>query len=196
VVPFNDARRLNLFCQEQSITVAMLMQAAWAVVLKLYTGLTQDCFGCLRSDQEALPGAAGILGPLISMLPCKFIFDDLKTATVKNLLGTSQHDTSIAMKHSGCSLAKLHDELGLSESPLFDTVMAIQHAWPANLGGGGDLVIETVDAVDPCEYAILVGVQYSEDKLLIGLSYERTRVSDSFAERIAGTFGRVIEIMI
>lgn len=78
VVPFNDARRLNLFCQEQSITVAMFTRAAWAVMLKLHASLTQVCFGCLRSDQEALPKATGILGPLISMLPCKFNFDDLK----------------------------------------------------------------------------------------------------------------------
>lgn len=117
-------------------------------MLKLHAGLTQVCFGCLRSDQEALPEATGILGPLISMLPCKFKFDDLKNATVKALLETSRHDTSIAMKHSKCSLAKLHDELGLSESPLFNTIMTIQHAWPANLSGGGDLVIEIVDAGD------------------------------------------------
>ncbi|KAI1431433.1 acetyl-CoA synthetase-like protein [Xylaria sp. CBS 124048] len=192
-VPFTDARRLNRFCQNQGVTVAMFMQAAWGAVLQLYTGMSIVCLGSLRSDQDAFPGAADILGPLVSMLPCKFSFN--METTAHSLLETAREDASNSMRHSGCSLARLHDDLGLAGSPLFDTAMTIQRSWPSNLGDDY-LVVEAVEAEDPTEYSILIGVQYSHEKLLVRMAHHRSRLSDSFMEQVSNTFARVIDTMV
>nr|QWC64747.1 XyaB [Xylariaceae sp.] len=192
-VPFTDARRLNRFCQNQGVTVAMFMQAAWGAVLQLYTGMSIVCLGSLRSDQDAFPGAADILGPLVSMLPCKFSFN--METTAHSLLETAREDASNSMKHSGCSLARLHDDLGLAGSPLFDTAMTIQRSWPSNLGDDY-LVVEAVEAEDPTEYSILIGVQYSHEKLLVRMAHHRSRLSDSFMKQVSNTFARVIDTMV
>ncbi|MCJ1251300.1 hypothetical protein MMC30_008532 [Trapelia coarctata] len=195
-IPFKDAHGLLAFCQGQGITVANFMQAAWGVVLRLYTGLPSVYFGCLRSDQDGLEGAADILGPLVTMLVCKFNFEDPTTTTLR-MLETAREDAARGMQHSGCSLARLHDDLGLLTLPLFDTIMTIQHAWPANLAlGNGDLVVQAMEGEDPTEYSISVNVHYSKDELFFRLSYQRAHLSDSLIERVAGTFAKVIAKMI
>ncbi|PNY28935.1 Nonribosomal peptide synthetase [Tolypocladium capitatum] len=195
-VPFKDAHALNAFCQGQGVTIANFMQAAWGVVLRLYTGLSDVYFGYLRSDQDALEGAADILGPLTSMLVCKFSFADL-TTTALRMLETAREDAACALQHSGCSLARLHDDLGLLTSPLFDTIMTIQRAWPANLAGGdGDLKIEAMDGEDPTEYSISVNVHYSKDEMILRLSYQGAHFSNSLIESVAETFANVIAKMI
>jgi amino acid adenylation domain-containing protein len=195
-VPFKDAAGLLRFCQDQGVTVANFMQAAWAAVLRLYTGLPSVYFGCLRSDQDGLEGAADILGPLVTMLVCKFSFED-PTVTASSMLETAREDAVRGLQHSGCSLAQLHDDLGLSTSPLFDTIMTIQHAWPADLAlGEGDLVVKPVVGEDPTEYSISVNVHYSKDQLFLRLSYQRSRLSGLLVEGVAETFAKVIGKMI
>ncbi|KAH0433356.1 nonribosomal peptide synthase [Colletotrichum camelliae] len=200
IVPFNDAHRLNGFCQGQGITSAMFMQAAWALVLWKHTGNSTVCFGASRSDQEILPGVddtAELLGPCISMLPCKFSLENPEAMTANDVLQAARNAAYSAMNYSGCYLAELHDDLGLRDSPLFDTAMTVQRAWPADLGGdGGHLAVETMDGEDPTEFSIVVGVSYSDSELMIRLAHERARVSDQLVERIANTFARVIEYMI
>ncbi|KAJ3954596.1 hypothetical protein N0V92_008896 [Colletotrichum tropicale] len=200
IVPFNDARLLNGFCQSQGITSAMFMQAAWALVLWKHTGNSTVCFGASRSDQEVLAGVddtAELLGPCISMLPCKFSLDNPEAMTAMDVLQAAKTAAYSAMGYSGCYLAELHDDLGLRDSPLFDTAMTVQRAWPADLGGdGGHLAVETMDGEDPTEFSIVVGVSYSESGLMIRLAHERAHVSDQLVERIAETFARVIEYMI
>ncbi|KAF4825831.1 Nonribosomal peptide synthase atnA [Colletotrichum siamense] len=200
IVPFSNAQQLNSFCQGQGITSAMFMQAAWALVLWKHTGNSTVCFGASRSDQEVLAGVdntAELLGPCISMLPCKFSLDNPAAMTAMNVLHAAKTAAYSAMSYSGCYLAELHDDLGLRDLPLFDTAMTVQRAWPADLGGdGGHLTVETMDGEDPTEFSIVVGVSYSESGLMIRLAHERAHVSDQLVERIAETFARVIEYMI
>ncbi|KAF4463331.1 nonribosomal peptide synthase [Fusarium albosuccineum] len=199
-VPFNNAQRLHRFCQDQGVTNAMFMQAAWALVLRKYTDKSTVCFGSVRSDQEVLPSSGGraeIIGPLISMLPCKFHLENPAALTTMDILETARNAASTAMRYSGCYLAELHDELGLRDSPLFDTVMTIQRAWSTDLGDGAEgLAIKITDVDGPSEFSIVVAVQYSENGLLIRLSHQRGHVSDSLIGDIAETFARVIEYMI
>ncbi|KAF2725990.1 acetyl-CoA synthetase-like protein [Polychaeton citri CBS 116435] len=195
-VPFKDARGLHTFCQCQGITIANFMQAAWGTVLRLYTGLPQVYFGCLRSEQDVFEGAADILGPLVTMLVCKTNFEDPAT-TALHVIAEAQEDAALGLQHSGCSLAQLHDDLGLSTSPLFDTILTIQHAWANNLAEGDEeLVIEPIDGEDPTEYSILVNVHYSKDDLFLRLSYQRARFSSLSIQRVAETFAEVIQRMI
>ena len=67
-VPFTHVENLHSFCRRNGVTVANFMQAAWAVVLSIFTGNTSVYFGCLHSEHEAFEGSDNILGPLITML--------------------------------------------------------------------------------------------------------------------------------
>ncbi|RGP66593.1 nonribosomal peptide synthase [Fusarium longipes] len=200
MVPFHGAQKLSHFCQEQGVTHAMFMQAAWALVLRKYTGNSTVCFGSVRSDQEVLPstsGSADILGPLISMLPCKFDIGQPDSMTVMDVLDTARNDVSKSMSYSGCYLAELHDELGLGESSLFDTIMTIQRAWSTDLSdGSGHLSIEITEADDPTEYSVVVGVQYSETGVRIRLSHQRAHVSDALVRDMAETLAEVMNYML
>lgn len=195
-VPCQNAPGLLAFCRSQGVTIANFIQAAWGVVLQLYTGLSSVYFGCSRSDQDRLDGGEDILGPLITMMVCKFSFEDRSVSGV-HLLQIAREDAARGMEQPGCSLSRLHDDLALSNSPLFDTIMTVAHAWPADLAPGeGDLVIEHTDSEGTTEYSIIVTVGYSKDSLNIHLAYQRARLSDSLVECIARTFAQVITRII
>ncbi|GKZ33154.1 nonribosomal peptide synthase [Aspergillus brasiliensis] len=195
-VPCQNAPGLLAFCRSQGVTIAHFIQAAWGVVLRLYTGLSSVYFGCGRSDQDSLDGGEDILGPLITMMVCKFSFEDRSVSGLR-LLQIAREDAARGMEQPGCSLARLHDDLGLSNSPLFDTIMTVGHAWPADLAPGeGDLMIEHTDSEGATEYSIFITVNYSQDSVNVHLSYQRARLTDSLVECIARTFARVIANII
>ena len=148
-VPLSDIAKIHSFCQQQDATVANFMQAVWGIVLRLLTGASFVYFGCLYSQQDAFEGAHRTLGPLLTMLVCKFRIDPSSNAL--SLLATAGDDSARAFQHLGSSLGQIHEDIGLSSSPLFDTAMSIQHSWPSDLAKDSDIKIEMVDGEDPTE---------------------------------------------
>ena len=57
------------FCLERKVTTFNVIQAAWALVLKVYTMSDDVCFGYLVSDRDfPIEGLDDVVGPFISML--------------------------------------------------------------------------------------------------------------------------------
>ncbi|KZF21742.1 amino acid adenylation [Xylona heveae TC161] len=53
-----------------NVTVATLLRAAWAIVIRQYTGSTDVCFGTVQTGRTgSLPGIANLVGPTITVAP-------------------------------------------------------------------------------------------------------------------------------
>ncbi len=75
-VPGIDTGKIRAFCSATEITAATVIQVAWALVLRDYTGTSVPCFGNLRSGRDVpVKNAERIFGPLIGMVPCRVRFD-------------------------------------------------------------------------------------------------------------------------
>ena len=77
-MPVTDVfSEIQIFCKDNELTIANVFQAAWALVLRLYTRNPDVCFGYLSSGRDAddldLDHA---VGPFINMLPCRIEVND------------------------------------------------------------------------------------------------------------------------
>ena len=154
-VPLTDARLLHKFCQANDLTVANVLQTAWAVVLATYTGEEFACFGYLTSERDLpVPGIEAMIGPLINMLVCRSQLEGTKT--VIEVLQRTKRDFVSSINHRTCSLAEVHHALGLAGSPLFNSTMSLQRLWETNLAGKeSSLDIEAIKDDDPTEVCII-----------------------------------------
>ena len=145
-----DASAVYTFCKEWELTPATIIQTAWAVVLKHYSGCSAPCFGNITSGRDLpVDGVNDIAGPLICMLPCRVSFDDQETILDTMRLVQCNHAKSLS--YQTFPLAQVHRALGLINSALFNTVLSLQRDDAIDEGDKPQIKFESRDFLDPNE---------------------------------------------
>jgi amino acid adenylation domain-containing protein len=150
-VPDIDTRHLRTFCAEQELTPAILIQVAWAMVLKSYTGIQQPSFGVICSGRDhSIDRIDNIFGPMMGMITaCISLGSD---ASVMGALKATQSDYLVALEHQTVSLAAVHSALDLGTSALFNTVLSFQKVASDTVGDvEKGLSLQLVNEVDPSD---------------------------------------------
>ena len=114
-----DGARLSDFSKIHGVTIPVIMQAVWAMVLRVYLRSDDVCFGYLGSGRDMpLPGIDRMVGVLINLLVCRVKFDEPKTT--KSLLHSLQSEVPLALANQSSSLAEITHGLDLGGSALFE----------------------------------------------------------------------------
>ncbi len=67
--PFLRHKELSECCAKLGTTISTALQAAWALLLRAYTGSDEVCFGYTSSGRDlALEGVEVICGPLVNLV--------------------------------------------------------------------------------------------------------------------------------
>ncbi|CAK4889613.1 unnamed protein product, partial [Aphanomyces euteiches] len=107
------------------ITVAVFVKLAWAITVRKYTRSNDVVFGQVLANRDIpVQGAERILGPLLSTVPCRVQFDDLKSA--KELASVVQTQHGLASTHSYASLTDIKHWSGV-EANLYDSLFVYQN---------------------------------------------------------------------
>lgn len=153
------------FCKSHSTTLANFMSAIWAIVLPSFSDASSDTatFGYLASGRDiALPGVDDILGPMITML-IRSVNVSPET-TVLGLIEEMQQDFIKSWPYQHCSLGEIHHALGLSGTPLFNTIVNLGHAGgfkkPQDMPG--DILFVPENVQSRSEVSLLVLMRASE----------------------------------
>jgi hypothetical protein len=149
-MPFDRWQELQAYCQRAGVTLANVVQAAWAVVLRIYTKSDDVCFGYLTAGREApVKGIQDTVGVFINMLCCRVKFTP--SQLLAEIPRRIQEDYLKAIPYQRGSLAQVQHELGLQGKQLFNTVLSIQNH--TKLGGEDEksVIFETQSAHDPSE---------------------------------------------
>jgi hypothetical protein len=138
------------FSQKNDLTLVNLLQVAWGLVLRCYSGADDVCFGYVASGRDVpLKGIDNAVGTYINMLVCRLAMAGPNP--VIHLLRTVQDDFLSSLPHQHCSLAKIQNCLGLSGKTLFNTVMSFQRV-PVKAVGERDMIsFEVIAEQDPTE---------------------------------------------
>jgi amino acid adenylation domain-containing protein/non-ribosomal peptide synthase protein (TIGR01720 family) len=113
------------FCEQHATTIASMLQIAWGLVLRAYTGSDSVCFGYMVSARDIpLPGLQEIAGPLINLLVCRLSFDDKDD--IHKTISNSQAAYAQNLDHRFCSLTEIIHGLGHTVPRLFNTAMSLQ----------------------------------------------------------------------
>ena len=130
-------KKLNDFCRYQEIEPNVVLQLAWALVLRIYVGTNQVTFGCEMPgrDEDSLPGVSGAIGSFSSVSPCKVDLDPKRTIRqcLKNLGLFSASMTG----RQDLITSRVEHALDLKGQPLYNTCLSFQYSsavpeWNAN----------------------------------------------------------------
>ena len=99
-----SAQTIFDFCLRHGLLPASIFRLAWALVLHLYTGMDQVCFGSLASGRDApIQGIENIIGLVCNVLVDRVDLDRNKTGV--ELLKNAQDGWSNSIEHQFVSLA-------------------------------------------------------------------------------------------
>ena len=149
-VVFDQYTKLQELCKGMKVTLANVMQATWALVLRSYTGSGDVCYGTLTSGRDvAVEDIQHAVGAFINILVCRIKFE--RKATLEGVFQGVQSNYLESLPHQHCSLAEVQHALGLSGKSLFNTAMSIQNNPSNEDEEQAVLVFEPVTAHDPSE---------------------------------------------
>jgi non-ribosomal peptide synthase protein (TIGR01720 family) len=147
---FDEWPDLQQYCERTGVTLANVIQAAWAVVLRKYTVSDDVCFGYLSAGRDApVKGVQDTIGVFINMLCCRVRFPHSRL--LAEVPSKIQDDYLRGIPHQRCSLAQVQHELGLQGKQLFNTVLSIQNHSRASDAEEQSLVFVLQTAHDPSE---------------------------------------------
>lgn len=146
---FTELRRLS---ERTHVTLANIMHAAWAFVLRKYTRSDDVCFGYLTADRDApVENIGRTVGTLINMLCCRIRISEAQT--LEDVFRKAQDEHLQSVSFQRCSLAQVQHELGLAGKPLYNTSISTQNnSEGGEQGMGGDTILfEMEEGHDPSE---------------------------------------------
>lgn len=183
---------LRSFCQYHSITISSLLQVAWGMVLRIYTGSESVCFGYLNACRDIpVKDAHDISGPLINLLICRLSLTD-ESSVLSTLVG-NHAAYARSLDHQHCSLAEVMHSLNRSGQPLFNTAMSLQKDAGSLFSEHGQRIkLQPEDGIDSTEYDLTINITAREKTIDCDLTHWTHAVADAQAELVADTFQHIV----
>ncbi|GAB1318076.1 hypothetical protein MFIFM68171_08286 [Madurella fahalii] len=196
------------FCLELGLTPANVFQVAWALVLQLYTGLDQVCFGYLASGRDApVHGIDSIIGVVCNMLVLKLHLGKNKTGI--ELLLQAQECWANSVQHQFVSLADIQHHrkehaaasthAGHAEA-LFNTGLSC--VWESGRGEAkssqSSLVFDFLGGRGVSEYDAVMSIWRvpASANFCGSYTYKTSHMTVAQAENVVHTFSRAIEYIM
>ncbi|KAH8723175.1 hypothetical protein GQ44DRAFT_761196 [Phaeosphaeriaceae sp. PMI808] len=183
---------LRNFAKANNLTLNSLFQAAWALVLRIFTGAEDVCFGFLSSGRDVpVDGVADAVGPFINMMVCR---SNVSAETsLLAMVEAVQRNFADSLQHQHCSLGKIQQALGLGGQPLFNTAMTFMPDSGAETAKKPEIIFENRGGQDPTEYDVGVGVLASDKSVMAILKYRASRMSAAQAQNVGYAFSKALE---
>ncbi|UPW15718.1 amino acid adenylation domain-containing protein [Gordonia amicalis] len=188
------AASLTELARTRELTLSVVLQTAWAVLLSRMTGQRSVVFGETVSGRPAdLDGAEAIVGLFINTLPVAVDVDP--RATVADVMGRLQRAKTAVLDHHHIGLAEIAAAIG--ESALFDT-LTVYESYPvdtssaADAVAGGELEVRGVSGRDATHYPLTLAAAPSAGGLTLTLKY----LPDVFDEPTVAGFAAVVRRLL
>jgi amino acid adenylation domain-containing protein len=186
--------RLKSFAQQHHLTLATLVQAAWALLLSRYSGESDVVFGTTVSGRPpALSGVESMVGVFINTLPAR-----VKLPEKTDLLTWLRLLQQEYIEREQYSYTPLVDIQGVSEVPrtqlLFESLVVFEN-YPVNATLQrlpGNLSIKEIQDRGQTNYPLTV-VAIPGEEMIVKISYDRDRFHTDIIDRMAGHFFSLLE---
>lgn len=151
---FNRFPELQALCERTNVTLANVMHAAWALVLRSYTMSDDVCFGYLTAGRDApINGVQDAIGVFINMLCCRVTFSP--TSPLAEVFHKVQDEYLASLPYQNCSLAQVQHDLGLTGKPLYNTSLSVQNNARSSDAAEETLIFEPTGSYDPSEVSTI-----------------------------------------
>src|SRR3989454_2024867 len=171
--------------REASVTLTMLLEGAWALLLHRYSGESDIVFGALRAGRRStVSGANDIVGLFINTLPLRVRVDP--EAQLVPWLGQLRAQRVASRDYEHTPLVKVQ---GWSEvprgMPLFESILLFDdQTFDAKVRApGGPWSERHFEALSQTNYPLTV-FAYAGQELLLQIEYSRRRFDDDVVARM------------
>lgn len=196
MVQVPEVAKLHASCRNMGVTVATLAEAAWAMVLRLYTQSETVCFGSLSSGRDApIRGLSSAIGVFVHLLVRRVDFTS--SSTVHAFLKAVQSDLACSLQYQDTPLAEIQAATGTSQAPLFNTIVSLVQDLKETESTGQDVIqFHRLHEFTPTEYPVaLVGIN-SETQFDVRVTYETSCLSDDQASSLAESLSKAITFLV
>ena len=186
--------RLNALARQSELTLNLLVQGAWAILLSRYSGEQDVLFGATASGRPVdLSGVESMVGLFINTLPARvrIASEDRVIPWLKKLqeeqLDVRQHEYTPLVEVQGWS------EIPRGQS-LFESLFIFEN-YPVSAvvrEPAGGLQVEDVKVSENTNYP-LIAVSAPGPELLVKIGYDHKRFDEATIERMLGHFQNVLE---
>ncbi|KAH8193912.1 hypothetical protein TruAng_011923 [Truncatella angustata] len=168
------ARSLSSFSADNGITLASIVDAAWAQTLSLHTHSSNVTFAYVNSGRdEDIPGVSEIVGPLINILAYHLHGVSTRSSpeTLASLARKMQQQRGEDSAHTSCSISEVVEDI-LHLDKLFNTGVNFQRR-PTSMGTQTLRVDDLLDeSKDPWHFDVLLRVTHITDENVLKISFE------------------------
>lgn len=197
MVDFDSFSQLLTICKETNVTLASMMQAAWAILLRSYTKTNDVSFGYLTSGRDSpVNNIQDAVGLFINMLICRVQFDG--DAKLSSIFTRVQNDYLEMLPFQHSSLAKVQHELNLDGKTLFNTAVSIQGSAETSKESLQPTAIsfEPLAAHDPSEYAVTANIYVKPGDEGCLFRYWTNIISDQQAKELATQMSDILHSIV
>ncbi|TMH84907.1 MAG: amino acid adenylation domain-containing protein [Betaproteobacteria bacterium] len=181
--------------REASVTLNMLLQGAWALLLHRYCGESDIVFGVTRACRSFLEGAGDMVGLFINTLPIRMRVDP-ESELVSWLRQLRAQQVALRdYEHTPLVRVQGWSELPRG-MPLFESILVFDsHTLDAQLRAlGGAWSERRFLGLGHTNYPLTV-VAYGDRELLLQIEYSRKRFDDAVVARMLGHLQTLLEGM-
>lgn len=184
-----DASEILAFCQREGVTLASILQTAWALLLSKYTGNHDVCFSYMSSGRDIpIDGVEEAIGPYVSLLICRAEREGQNSVidVVKKM--QNHYFESLPHQHT-LSLAQVQQAVGLHGQSLFNTGLSFNRiAVRDDHSQEGGLVFKDKTSSQTTDYDIAVNATAQDSSIRMRLTYNRQHMTEKQIASVGATF--------
>jgi len=191
---------LQTLAQEHTLTLNILLQGVWALLLSRYTGENEVAFGVVKSCRRSALGVSDsdfVVGPFINTLPMRVRVSP--AMTVVEWLKELRTQWLSLRDYEQTPLQDIQNWSELSHDvPLFDSVITFERrlmnsTLKAQVNGWENRELRTIQARTNFPLTIAA---YGEEELLVVFNYDPVELQDTRIERMIGHMRQVLESIV
>ncbi|KAH8712255.1 hypothetical protein GQ44DRAFT_829973 [Phaeosphaeriaceae sp. PMI808] len=190
---FQRFSELHEFAAINNLTLANILLATWALVLRSYTNSSDICYGYLTSGRNVpLDDVENAVGAFINMLVSRIQIEP--SSSLLQVIQKVQNNFIESVPYQHCSLAQFQHDLGLSGMALFNTAVSIQNSG-ANTGitsADSNIEFEQIGGHDTSEYIITLNIDTTRTDEVVRFTYWNDSVSTSEAKKMSTLMAKML----
>lgn len=174
--------RIERICRIAGVTSAIMLYAAWALLLKSYTPQDDLVFGTVFSGRDfPLTDIDKIVGPLLNVCPLPLSFAGLNTK--EGLLGYVCKAVHQVAEHQWTAAEALRDIASGNHNNIFQTMLFLEYDLPGFTNSGWEF-----SRTDVPEFPLTVLIQRRHGGLCLKALFDQTTYTRPVIERMMKHF--------
>ncbi len=192
-IPNELIYKLKKFSSANNLTMSVIFQGAWALLLSKKSKLTDICFGLMVSGRNAnYPNVDTIVGLLSNMLPVRIVVDP--QISIVNFLNQIQTKMIEYKTYGYLSLIDIHRFIGAPEDVLlFDSLLNFQN-YPEQVGSldQENLVIKNLVVHERTSCPLSIRIMPGEEQNSFKLTFIEDYFNDDSIAEIADLYLEIL----